>query len=220
MIDLHTHTIFSDGVLLPSEIVRRADSIGIKALAITDHVDISNIDHVVPRVVKACEELNRYWKIIAIPGAEITHVPPESIDKLSKEARRLGAKIVVVHGETVVEPVARGTNIAAINSDIDILAHPGLITEREVKLAKKRAVFLEISGRKGHSFTNGHVASMALKFGARLVLNSDSHQPDDIINEDKAKKILSGCGISDDDIKEIFKNSRSIVNRILKMEEK
>lgn len=220
MIDLHTHSIFSDGVLLPSEIVRRADSIGIKALAITDHVDISNIDHVVPRVVKACEELNRHWKIIAIPGAEITHVPPESITKLTKEARRLGAKIVLVHGETVVEPVPPGTNIAALNSDIDILAHPGLITEKEVKLAKNRAIFLEISGRKGHSFTNGHVASMALKFGAKLVFNSDSHLPEDLINEDKAKKILSGCGISEGDVKEVRKSSKSIVDKILKMEEK
>ncbi len=220
MIDLHTHSIFSDGVLLPSEIVRRADSIGIKALAITDHVDISNIDHVIPRVVKACEELNRHWRIIALPGAEITHVPPESIAKLSKEARRLGAKIVVVHGETVVEPVPPGTNIAAINSDIDILAHPGLITEKEVKLAKKRDVFLEISGRKGHSFTNGHVASMTLKFGAKLVFNSDSHMPEDLISEDKAKRLLLGCGISDADVKEVFKNSKSIVDNILKMEEK
>lgn len=218
MIDLHVHSIFSDGVLLPSEIIRRADSIGIEAIAITDHVDISNIDHVVPRVVKACEELRSYWKIVAIPGAEITHVPPESISRLAKEARKLGAKIILVHGETIVEPVMPGTNTSALNSDIDILAHPGLITEKEVELAGKRSIALEISGRKGHSFTNGHVALMALKGGVKLIFNSDTHQPEDLINKDKAKKILLGCGISESSLKEIFKNSKDIVDNILKRE--
>lgn len=219
MIDLHIHSIFSDGVLLPSEIVRRADSIGITALAITDHVDISNIDHVVPRVVKACEELNKYWKIIAVPGAEITHAPLESIDRLSREARKLGAMIVVAHGETIVEPVMPGTNFAALNSDIDILAHPGLITEKEAELAKERSISLEISGRKGHCFANGHVAMIASKVGARLILNSDTHNPEDFINEDKARKILSGCGIPNSHLEEIFKNSKNIINNILKREE-
>ncbi|OGW12690.1 MAG: PHP domain-containing protein [Nitrospinae bacterium RIFCSPLOWO2_12_39_16] len=214
MIDLHVHSLFSDGVLLPSEIVRRADAIGIQALAITDHVDISNIDHVIPRIVKACEELNKYWKIIAIPGAEITHVPPESINKLSKEARKLGAKILLVHGETIVEPVPSGTNSAALNSDIDILAHPGLITGKDAELARKKSIFLEISGRKGHSFTNGHVASMALKVGAKLVFNSDAHQPDDLINENKARKVLLGCGILDSQVKDVFKNSEGLIKKV------
>src|SRR3989338_7396405 len=157
MIDLHVHSLFSDGVLLPSEIVRRAESIGFEAIAITDHVDISNIDHVVPRVVKACEELKRYWKIIAIPGAEITHVPPESISRLAEKARKLGAKVVIVHGETIVEPVMTGTNKAALSSNIDILAHPGLITEDDVKLAKKKRIYLEISGdRKSTRLNSSH----------------------------------------------------------------
>ncbi len=44
--------------------------------------------------------------------------------RLSKE---LGAEIVVVHGETSVEPVAPGTNNASVElSDVDILAHPVL----------------------------------------------------------------------------------------------
>ena len=205
---------------MPSEIVRRAESFGITALAITDHVDISNIDHVVPRIVKVCVELNRYWKIIAIPGAEITHAPPESIDELSKKARKLGAKIVIVHGETIVEPVKPGTNRAAINADIDILAHPGLITEEEVELAKKRSIFLEISGRKGHSFTNGHVALLSLKIGAKLIFNSDTHHPDDLIHEEKARKILLGCGIAGSDLEDTFKNSKNMVESILKREKK
>jgi len=53
MIDLHTHTLFSDGVLLPAELARRAQVLGYQALAMTDHVDSSNLEFVLPRLVAA-----------------------------------------------------------------------------------------------------------------------------------------------------------------------
>ena len=135
MIDLHTHTIFSDGELIPSELARRAVSMGYKALAITDHMDHSNIDLIIPRIVKAVRMLKDIMPITVLPGAEITHVPPSLIPDIVKEARRLGAQIVIVHGETIVEPVVEGTNSAAIEAGVDILAHPGLISEDDLSEA-------------------------------------------------------------------------------------
>jgi Histidinol phosphatase and related hydrolases of the PHP family len=41
MIDLHTHSIFSDGELIPAELTRRAAVAGYRAMAITDHGDFS-----------------------------------------------------------------------------------------------------------------------------------------------------------------------------------
>jgi len=43
--------------------------------------------------------MRSYVSVDVLPGAEITHAPPELIPELIKEARHLGAKIVVVHGE-------------------------------------------------------------------------------------------------------------------------
>ena len=43
-IDLHVHSFFSDGVLLPSKILRRAVALGYGAISITDHADASNLD--------------------------------------------------------------------------------------------------------------------------------------------------------------------------------
>ena len=37
MIDLHTHTTFSDGTDTPTELVNKALASGISVLAITDH---------------------------------------------------------------------------------------------------------------------------------------------------------------------------------------
>ncbi len=213
MIDLHTHSLLSDGELLPSELVRRAMVKGYQAIAITDHVDTSNIDWVIPRLVKDCKELEKHFKLRVIPGAELTHVPPESIKSLSQEARELGAQIVVVHGETIVEPVAPQSNLRALESPIDILAHPGLITEDEVRLAKANGILLEITARKGHSLTNGHVAKLAVALGAKLVLNTDTHGPDDLITSERARQIALGAGLSEKDLSELTMNAQALVKK-------
>jgi len=215
MIDLHMHTLFSDGVLVPAELVRRAMVKGYEAMAITDHVDSSNIDFVIPRIVKVAEELSGLWPITIIPGVELTHVHPDTIAALTKEARALGAKIVVMHGETPVEPVPPGTNKAAIAAGVDILAHPGFLTKQEAAAAAKKGVYIEITARKGHSLTNGHVAKTALAAGAKLVLNTDSHEPHDLITDEFAERVLTGSGLDKKAVADALRNSREIVNNIL-----
>jgi histidinol phosphatase-like PHP family hydrolase len=215
MIDLHTHSLLSDGELLPAELLRRAEAIGYEAIAITDHVDESNYDFVISRIIKACQHVSTKNRMQAIPGAEFTHVNPDDIPLLVKEARVLGARIIVIHGETIVEPVRPDTNRKAIESQVDILAHPGLITEEEVLLAKKNNVFLEVSARKGHCLTNGHVARLAKSCGASLILNTDAHAPSDLLTDEQAKKIVHGSGLNQDDFDNLLNNSRIIIKRAL-----
>lgn len=214
MIDLHTHSLFSDGALLPSELARRAQFAGYKALAITDHVDSSNIDFVIPRIAGALKDIAKYLDLTLIPGAEITHVPPELIGKLVSKARKLGAKIVIVHGETIVEPVIQGTNRAAIDAGADILAHPGLISTADMKKAKQKGVAIEITSRKGHCLSNGHVVKIAMEVGADLIINTDSHNPEDLITIELARIILHSAGIAENAVEKIFANSQKLVDRI------
>lgn len=211
MIDLHTHTFFSDGELVLSELIRRAEAIGYEAIAVTDHVDSSNIDLVVPRIAAAIKKIRAYISIEVFPGAEITHAPPRTIPDLVKEARRLGADIVVVHGETLVEPVAAGTNMAAIEAEADILAHPGLISEDDLIFAKEKGVTLEITSRKGHSLSNGYVAAGAMRYGVQLCMNTDSHSPSDLITRDFARKVLLASGIEEDRVESVFEHSKAII---------
>jgi len=214
MIDLHTHSLFSDGALIPSELVRRLEAMGYLAVAITDHVDTSNLDHVVPRMVRVAEELNHAQSVKVIPGVELTHVPPVFIPSLVRRAREMGARLVVIHGETIVEPVAPGTNRAGIEAGADVIAHPGLIRPEEVKLAVSKGVFLEITARKGHSLTNGHVAKLATEAGARLILNSDSHAPGDFMTEVFARKVVQGAGLPSESLQEFLSNSRLLLGGI------
>ena len=214
IIDLHTHSFFSDGSLIPSELVRRVGEGGYVAVAITDHADSSNLDHLVPSMVRVAADLNRAQSVKVIPGVELTHVPPELIDGLVKKARDLGAKLVVIHGETIVEPVAHGTNRAGLDALADVIAHPGLISLEEVRLAAARGIFLEITARKGHSLTNGHVARLALETGASMLLNSDAHAPGDFLNEALAPKITQGAGLPSDAFVQLQSNARKLLDRL------
>jgi histidinol phosphatase-like PHP family hydrolase len=196
MIDLHTHSSFSDGDLIPSELVRRAVVFGYKAIAITDHVDYTNIEHVIS-CVRNVKSLEDDYDIRIFSGVEITHVPPAKIPLLVKMARKLGAEIIVVHGETPVEPVQQGTNHCAVSLDIDILAHPGFITLEDALTAKEKGITLEITSRNGHNRTNGHVARIANEVGADLIVDTDSHSPHDLINDETALKIAMGAGLDE-----------------------
>ena len=213
MIDLHTHSIFSDGELVPSELAQRACAAGYSTIAITDHADHSNVDFIIPRIIRVCEIITAKGNIQVLPGLELTHVDPADIATLVSEARKLGAKILIVHGETLTEPVPPGTNLAAIQAGADILAHPGLITEEEGRLAASKGVYLEITTRRGHSLTNGHVASVARKCGALLVLNNDTHAPGDFVGPQMAANIARGAGMSEEEVNAMFNNSKNLIQR-------
>ena len=207
MYDFHTHTFLSDGVLTPVELVRRAHVIGYRGLAITDHVGPGNLEPVLKALIKDCQVAGTRWDILAMPGVEITHAPKDEIDPLAREAKAMGARVVNVHGETIMEPVEPGTNMAAVSSGyVDILAHPGLITLEEASLAAQNGVFLEVSARKGHGFANGHVVRVAREAGARTVLDSDAHEPGDLMTRQFAMSVAVGAGLSEKDAKALLES--------------
>ncbi|MGN1362142.1 MAG: histidinol phosphate phosphatase domain-containing protein [Methanobrevibacter sp.] len=213
-IDLHMHSLFSDGELLPSELARRAYVLGHSDIAITDHVDYYNINDII-HIQNAIDDINNNWDINVILGVEITHVPPSSIKPLAIRARELGAKIVVVHGETLSEPVVEGTNhAAAMCPEVDIIGHPGLISEEDAILAKENDIALEISCRAGHCLGNGHVADIASQVGNLLIVDTDTHAPEDLVSFDKAYNIALGAGLSEDEAKKsVIDNPKYILKK-------
>jgi putative hydrolase len=216
MIDLHTHSLLSDGEYLPSELARRAFVKGYRTIGISDHVDPSTIEQVATGILAIWAKMEFYTDITIIPGVELTHVPKGLIKDMIRFARKLGIAYVVVHGETIAEPVEEGTNREAIEGGADILAHPGLITEELASLAKEKGVLLEISARKGHSLTNGHIARMAGLTGARLVYNTDAHESSDLTTIEEAKRIVMGSGLSPDDFLVMQQNAAELAERATK----
>ncbi|MEA3493338.1 MAG: histidinol phosphate phosphatase domain-containing protein [Candidatus Margulisiibacteriota bacterium] len=197
-IELHSHTIFSDGVLLPGGLVWEAAARDHSAIAITDHVDSSNLEQALSAITKYVKEEGKYLPIKVIPGVEISYLAPELIEQYAKRARDLGAKIIIVHGESPVEPVPKGTNHAALQLKglVDILAHPGWINKEDANLAALNNIYLELSARKGHQKGNKHVAKIAKKTGAKLLVNTDAHSEKDLVNQEGALKVAKAAGLS------------------------
>lgn len=215
--DFHTHTFLSDGELSPVELVRRAHVRGYRAIGIADHAGPGNLESVVAALAEACQFCERHWDIRAFPGVELTHLPPSSIAECARRARSAGARLVVVHGETPAEPVEPGTNLAAVSCvDVDILGHPGLLTPLEAEIAAANGVFVELTARRGHSLTNGHVARVGLAAGVRFVVDSDGHSPDDLLTPALAWKVARGAGLDDDQARAVLEeNPRLLLLRLL-----
>ena len=208
LFDFHTHTFLSDGVLSPIELMRRAAANGYTAMAVTDHAGINDQERVLEILVKECAEATENMGITVVPGVELTHVPPHRIGEAARRAKANGARIVLVHGETIKEPVAKGTNRAALECpDVDILVHPGMITEEEADIARQAGIYLELSARGGHSLTNGHVARTAMTVGASLVVDSDGHAPGDLLTEELARQIVIGAGLTEEEFTSILETN-------------
>lgn len=216
-IDLHTHSLLSDGVLLPAEVLRYACYMDFAAIAITDHVDHSNLESVIKDLLTFSKKQAKFSNVLFIPGVEITHADPALIAPMAKEARKMGAKIIVCHGQTPSEPVAEGTNSVAVSQKglVDILAHPGYITEEDAARAKDNGVYLELSAKPAHKETNKHVAKMALKTGAKMLVNTDAHGPNDYITQKKAFELAIDSGLTEEEAnKTIADNPKELLARL------
>lgn len=216
MYDFHIHSIWSDGELIPAEIARRYRVLGYEAIAITDHADNTNLEFILSNTVGALDELSEAFDMKIIPGIELTHIPPSMLDGLVGRAKKLGAKIIIVHGETPAEPVAEGTNAQAVkNPDVDILSHPGQITLVDAETACKNNIYLELSHRAGHNAANKHVASVAAQAGAQVIINSDAHAPEDIMTKEDILAVASGAGLGEENTEMVVSvNPKTILRSI------
>ncbi|GAA5263257.1 histidinol phosphate phosphatase domain-containing protein [Methanocalculus sp. MC3] len=213
MYDFHCHSTLSDGDMLPIEMVRRMAVLGYSTVAISDHVDATNLLEVIGAVNRLKKSASLF-DVNLLCGVEITHVPPEEITGIAREAKEMGADVVLVHGETVVEPVAPGTNHAAVSCpDVDILAHPGLISREDAQIAADHGVYLEITSRNGHNRTNGHVVMVGRELGCELIVQSDAHEPRDLLNKESRWLVARGAGLTEEEALRVLSPERSIFHR-------
>jgi len=82
MIDLHTHTTASDGTDTPEQLLQRAETSGITALAITDHDTLEGVDSVLQTAARAGLELIR--------GVELSTRVTVETDPRRRNAHLLG----------------------------------------------------------------------------------------------------------------------------------
>ena len=215
--DFHTHTFLSDGVLSPIELMRRAAVVGYATLGIADHCGAGTMERVIAEVRRDAELAARYWGFQVLAGVELTHVPAASVAELAAAARAAGADHVVVHGETPVEPVEPGTNLAAASCpDVDVLAHPGLLSEEAARAAAANGVFIEVTAKDGHSLGNGHVVRVASAAGAKMLVNSDTHVPGHLLTPEFQRRVALCAGLAEAELQRVLvEHPQELIERAL-----
>ena len=118
MIDLHTHTLASDGLLSPTELVREAAKRSVEVLGVTDHDTLDGLDE----AVEAAEEVG----ITLVPGVELsTTIPGPEIHILgyfvNRADRQFRERLRTLAEDRVrrIERVVAQLNAAGYPIDLD-----------------------------------------------------------------------------------------------------
>lgn len=107
-IDLHTHSVYSDGTYTPAEIVNYAKEKGLSAVSLTDHDTIDGLDEARMRT----EHNNAILKALHAIGIEIDYVDLEMQSPKGTVTRLNIAKTLVQKGyaKTVKDALHRYFN--------------------------------------------------------------------------------------------------------------
>jgi len=207
--DLHTHTIVSGHAYSTlMENAKYASEIGLKILGVTDHGPnmpgapdpwyFGNFQ-VLPR---------KLFGVKMLYGCEANIIDPEGNLDISSEVQRgLDVMIISMH-----EPIMEGGKSADFNTAIilkamdnpyvNILGHMGnpkfpIHEEEIVKKAKQKNILVEINNssfvtsRIGSDKNCTKIAKLCMKFGAKIIVNSDAHFCYSIANFSVAEKMLT-----------------------------
>lgn len=126
IIDLHMHTVYSDGASEPEQLAKAVISTGLKAFAVTDHDTTASFD----RLAAAVQEAD----IALIPGIEInTHYNQKEIHVLGyfidrendmiREVIDIHRKARVQQAEAVIQKLRRVARVNVTFEDVQRQAH-------------------------------------------------------------------------------------------------
>ena len=141
-------------------------------------------------------QISLYTRVTAWAGVELLNIPPALIRPAVAESRNCGAQIVLVHGESIMDAVEKGTNFAAIDAGVDILACPGMLDQAAADLAAERHVFVELSGSPRHAFANARTIAMCISSQVAIVCGSGASRAEELHSPELWSKIMEGADVS------------------------
>jgi histidinol phosphatase-like PHP family hydrolase len=136
--DAHTHTSASDGRNTAEENVRAAEAVGLRCVALTDHLYPETSHEELARRVATARALDRCSSVTVVAGAEAVILDTEGTVSVDEQAAQMldlvladvGARTRGVALEPPASPTRYEENVlaavenAACNSLVDVIAHP------------------------------------------------------------------------------------------------
>lgn len=197
--DLQVHTDFSDGINSPEEMVKAAEKLGYKYIAITDHNTeglevaggVDNKD--IPQYIKTLKKINS--KIETIVSLEINIDKDGSLTVPDKYLKMLDFVLIAIHSHFRMSKSEMTKRIlkALNNPYVHAFAHPTgrLILRRDeyeidfeaiCKKAKEKNIVLELNAHPERLDLDGDYAQLAKSYGCKFSIGTDSHSTVQLTN--------------------------------------
>jgi DNA polymerase (family 10) len=195
--DLQVHSESTDGTATMEEMARAAKEFGLDYIAITDHtkslalasgLDENELLEQAGRIVELNDRLKGSFRILS--SAEVNVMKDGSLDISSNVLDKLDIVGAAIHSNFNLPVEAQTERLvkAAKNPSVDILFHPTgrLINKREgypvdiekvIEVARDTGTILEIDAHYDRLDLKDEYVRMAMKKGAKLVIDSDAHHP-------------------------------------------
>ena len=208
MLDLHTHTTYSDGTGSVPENIAAAEQKGLKLLGISDH-----IHYLTPKSLNRYVREIRQWgesaEIVVLAGVE-ANITQDGVDITVDIARKLDYVIASVHlwVETPEEHVEL-VKLALQDDNVDVIGHFGAsfpytgypsedYLEEILDLAEANGKAFEISSR--YKVPEPDFIRKCIRRGIKLTFASDAHWPRSVGNVSWSEKVFRKAGGRKEDL--------------------
>lgn len=194
--DLQVHSENSDGTATIEEMARGANAFGLDYIAVTDHTKslalAGGLDEqeLLDQAGKIAELNDRLDGFRVLASAEVNIMKDGSLDISNNVLDKLDIVGAAIHSHfnLPIEAQTERLTKAAKNPSVDILFHPTgrLINKRAgypvdiekvIEVAKDTSTVLEIDAHYDRLDLKDEYVRMAVKKGAKLVIDSDAHHP-------------------------------------------
>jgi len=201
--DLHCHCDWDGGVNSIEEMAKAAQAMGYEYIGIADHTKFLRIEHGLDE--KKLEERNKEIDLInkklqladkklrVLKGCEANIMTDGTIDIKDEALAKLDYVIAGVHSSFKMEKTKMTERIirAMKNPNVDIISHPTgrIIQHRDeyqidfnkiLKVAKETGTILEINSYPERLDLNDKNIRKAKESGIKMIINTDSHQKDQL----------------------------------------
>jgi len=201
--DLHCHSKWNGGVNSIEEMAKVAVKMGYEYLGISDHTKFLRIEHglnekQLSEQRKEIDKINEEFRVQGsgfrvLQGAETNILKDGLIDIKDEALKKLDYAIAGIHSNFKMERTEMTERIirAMKNPNINIISHPtGRILKRRdeyqidfekiLRAGKEFGVVLEINSFPERLDLNNKKIRQAKMAGVKMVINTDSHQKDQL----------------------------------------
>lgn len=210
MMDLHTHTRFSDGVGDIRDNIAEAERKGLNIVGISDHIHFFT-PHLLNSYISLIEQAKKESEITVLTGIE-ANILPDGVDITDDFRKKLDYVIASVH--LYFEPgrydeYLKLIKLAIQDENVDIIGHfgnvfpyighPSMEEYKEIiELAEEHGKAFEISSR--YRVPDLDFIKLCIRKGVKLTFASDAHRPKDVGSISWSLKAFKKAGGKKEDL--------------------